>query len=113
MAGVVEVGKGTAKACLPILVNSTEVSSHYTEVKGLVVGTLGERLASAERTLKPAELVTVCASANWLCIYFISGSSFSGRVFRVTFLMLAVSFTVPLLGAMMLLDSPIDPQPLR
>ncbi|XP_045430863.1 adipocyte plasma membrane-associated protein isoform X2 [Pipistrellus kuhlii] len=40
------------------------------------------------------------------------GSSFSGRVFRVTFLMLAVSFTVPLLGAMMLLDSPIDPQPL-
>lgn len=113
MAGVVEVGKGTAKACLPILVNSTEVSSHYTEVKGLVVGTLGERLASAERTLKPAKLVTVCASANWLCIYFFSGSSFSGRVFRVTFLMLAVSFTVPLLGAMMLLDSPIDPQPLR
>ncbi|XP_054443416.1 adipocyte plasma membrane-associated protein [Pteronotus mesoamericanus] len=39
-------------------------------------------------------------------------SSFSGRVFRVTFLMLAVSLTVPLLGAMMLLDSPIDPQPL-
>uniref|UniRef100_A0A452R3B1 Adipocyte plasma membrane-associated protein n=1 Tax=Ursus americanus TaxID=9643 RepID=A0A452R3B1_URSAM len=40
------------------------------------------------------------------------GSSFSGRVFRVTFLMLAVSLTVPLLGAMLLLDSPIDPQPL-
>uniref|UniRef100_A0A8C9I2S1 Adipocyte plasma membrane-associated protein n=1 Tax=Piliocolobus tephrosceles TaxID=591936 RepID=A0A8C9I2S1_9PRIM len=40
------------------------------------------------------------------------GSSFSGRVFRVTFLMLAVSLTVPLLGAMMLLESPIDPQPL-
>ncbi|XP_053523193.1 adipocyte plasma membrane-associated protein isoform X2 [Artibeus jamaicensis] len=39
-------------------------------------------------------------------------SSFSGRVFRVTFLMLAVSLTIPLLGAMMLLDSPIDPQPL-
>uniref|UniRef100_A0A2K5CJ45 Adipocyte plasma membrane-associated protein n=1 Tax=Aotus nancymaae TaxID=37293 RepID=A0A2K5CJ45_AOTNA len=39
------------------------------------------------------------------------GSSFSGRVFRVTFLMLAVSLTVPLLGAMMLLESPIDPQP--
>ncbi|XP_036911406.1 adipocyte plasma membrane-associated protein isoform X5 [Sturnira hondurensis] len=39
-------------------------------------------------------------------------SSFSGRVFRVTFLILAVSLTVPLLGAMMLLDSPIDPQPL-
>ncbi|XP_036911403.1 adipocyte plasma membrane-associated protein isoform X2 [Sturnira hondurensis] len=38
--------------------------------------------------------------------------SFSGRVFRVTFLILAVSLTVPLLGAMMLLDSPIDPQPL-
>ncbi|XP_027979515.1 adipocyte plasma membrane-associated protein isoform X2 [Eumetopias jubatus] len=40
------------------------------------------------------------------------GSSFSGRVFRVTFLMLAVSLTIPLLGAMLLLDSPIDPQPL-
>ncbi|XP_059979073.1 adipocyte plasma membrane-associated protein isoform X7 [Lagenorhynchus albirostris] len=40
------------------------------------------------------------------------GSSFSGRVFRATFLMLAVFLTVPLLGAMMLLDSPIDPQPL-
>ncbi|KAM9590163.1 adipocyte plasma membrane-associated protein isoform 3-T3 [Trichechus inunguis] len=40
------------------------------------------------------------------------GSTFSGRVFRVTFLMLAVSLTVPLLGAMVLLESPIDPQPL-
>ncbi|KAM4842587.1 adipocyte plasma membrane-associated protein [Thomomys bottae] len=40
------------------------------------------------------------------------GSSFSGRVFRMTFLMLAVSLTVPLLGAMMFLESPIDPQPL-
>ncbi|XP_058990218.1 adipocyte plasma membrane-associated protein isoform X3 [Mustela lutreola] len=40
------------------------------------------------------------------------GSSFSGRVFRVTFLMLAVSLTIPLLGAMLLLESPIDPQPL-
>ncbi|XP_055994074.1 adipocyte plasma membrane-associated protein [Sorex fumeus] len=40
------------------------------------------------------------------------GSSFSGRVFRVTFLMLAASLTVPVLGAMVLLDSPIDPQPL-
>ncbi|XP_032207482.1 adipocyte plasma membrane-associated protein isoform X3 [Mustela erminea] len=40
------------------------------------------------------------------------GSSFSGRVFRVTFLMLAISLTVPLLGAMLLLESPIDPQPL-
>ncbi|ELV12972.1 Adipocyte plasma membrane-associated protein [Tupaia chinensis] len=39
-------------------------------------------------------------------------SSFSGRVFRMTFLMLAVSLAVPLLGAMMLLESPIDPQPL-
>ncbi|XP_052039813.1 adipocyte plasma membrane-associated protein isoform X1 [Apodemus sylvaticus] len=38
------------------------------------------------------------------------GSSFSGRVFRMTFLMLAVSLAVPLLGAMMLLESPIDPQ---
>lgn len=40
-------------------------------------------------------------------------SSFSGRVFRATFLMLAVSLVLPLLGAMLLLDSPIDPQPLR
>ncbi|KAM9248125.1 adipocyte plasma membrane-associated protein isoform 2-T2 [Dugong dugon] len=40
------------------------------------------------------------------------GSTFSGRVFRVTVLMLAVSLTVPLLGAMVLLESPIDPQPL-
>uniref|UniRef100_A0A452R3C4 Adipocyte plasma membrane-associated protein n=1 Tax=Ursus americanus TaxID=9643 RepID=A0A452R3C4_URSAM len=31
---------------------------------------------------------------------------------HMTFLMLAVSLTVPLLGAMLLLDSPIDPQPL-
>nr|XP_048309369.1 adipocyte plasma membrane-associated protein isoform X1 [Myodes glareolus] len=38
------------------------------------------------------------------------GSSFSGRVFRMTFLMLAVSLVIPLLGAMMLLESPIDPQ---
>ncbi|XP_028630774.1 adipocyte plasma membrane-associated protein [Grammomys surdaster] len=38
------------------------------------------------------------------------GSSFSGRVFRMTFLMLAVSLAVPLLGAMLLLESPIDPQ---
>ncbi|EDL86152.1 rCG37450, isoform CRA_b [Rattus norvegicus] len=38
------------------------------------------------------------------------GSSFSGRVFRMTFLMLAVSLAIPLLGAMMLLESPIDPQ---
>ncbi|KAB1262310.1 Adipocyte plasma membrane-associated protein [Camelus dromedarius] len=41
------------------------------------------------------------------------GSSFSGRVFRATFLMLAVSLLAPLLVAVMLLDSPIDPQPLR
>lgn len=38
------------------------------------------------------------------------GSSFSGRVFRMTFLMLALSLAIPLLGAMMLLESPIDPQ---
>ncbi|XP_031228059.1 adipocyte plasma membrane-associated protein [Mastomys coucha] len=38
------------------------------------------------------------------------GSSFSGRVFRMTFSMLAVSLAIPLLGAMMLLESPIDPQ---
>ncbi|XP_055400097.1 adipocyte plasma membrane-associated protein isoform X2 [Bubalus kerabau] len=40
------------------------------------------------------------------------GSSFSGRVFRATFLMLAAFLTIPLLGALVLLDSPIDPEPL-
>ncbi|XP_052580802.1 adipocyte plasma membrane-associated protein isoform X3 [Peromyscus californicus insignis] len=40
------------------------------------------------------------------------GSSFSGRVFRTTFLMLALSLAIPLLGAVMLLESPIDPQSL-
>lgn len=39
------------------MVNSIEVSSHATEVQGFVVGTRGERLAPAERTLKPAELI--------------------------------------------------------
>ncbi|XP_013015172.1 adipocyte plasma membrane-associated protein isoform X2 [Cavia porcellus] len=38
--------------------------------------------------------------------------SFSGRVFRMTFLVLAASLILPLLGAMKLLESPIDPQPL-
>lgn len=58
---------------MPVLVNSTEVSSHAIDVKGLVVGTLGERLAPAERTLKPAELVTVCASADaFVCISFLA-----------------------------------------
>ncbi|XP_006902530.1 PREDICTED: adipocyte plasma membrane-associated protein [Elephantulus edwardii] len=40
------------------------------------------------------------------------GSTFSDRVFQMTFFMLTVSFTIPLLGAMVLLESPIDPQPL-
>uniref|UniRef100_A0A8C6E1I2 Adipocyte plasma membrane-associated protein n=1 Tax=Moschus moschiferus TaxID=68415 RepID=A0A8C6E1I2_MOSMO len=40
------------------------------------------------------------------------GSSFSGRVFRATFLMLAAFLTIPLLGALVLLDSPIEPEPL-
>ncbi|XP_070328347.1 adipocyte plasma membrane-associated protein isoform X2 [Odocoileus virginianus] len=40
------------------------------------------------------------------------GSSFSGRVFRATFLMLAAFLTIPLLGALVLLDSPIDPESL-
>lgn len=44
---------------------------------------------------------------------FVSGSSFSGRVFRATFLMLAAFLTIPLLGALVLLDSPIDPESLR
>ena len=46
-------------------------------------------------------------------VCFLSGSSFSGRVFRATFLMLAAFLTIPLLGALVLLDSPIDPEPLR
>lgn len=46
-------------------------------------------------------------------VCFVSGSSFSGRVFRATFLMLAAFLTIPLLGALVLLDSPIDPESLR
>ncbi|NXI36937.1 APMAP protein, partial [Galbula dea] len=40
-----------------------------------------------------------------------SSSAYSSRVFRVTFLTLAASLTVPLLGVTVLLESPIDPQP--
>ncbi|XP_025897505.1 adipocyte plasma membrane-associated protein isoform X2 [Nothoprocta perdicaria] len=40
------------------------------------------------------------------------GSTYSGKVFRVTFLTLAVSLIIPLLGAIVLLDCPIDPQPI-
>lgn len=73
----------------------------------------GEKPVPAERALKPVELSLSEPLLITFVIYFFSDSSFSGRVFRVTFLMLAVSLTVPLLGAMVLLDSPIDPQPLR
>uniref|UniRef100_A0A8C4UJJ8 Adipocyte plasma membrane-associated protein n=1 Tax=Falco tinnunculus TaxID=100819 RepID=A0A8C4UJJ8_FALTI len=38
------------------------------------------------------------------------GSTYSSKVFRVTFLTLAASLTVPLLGVTVLLDCPIDPQ---
>ncbi|NXC44257.1 APMAP protein, partial [Penelope pileata] len=41
------------------------------------------------------------------------GSAYSSKVFRVTFLTLAASLAVPLLGATVLLDCPIDPQPIR
>ncbi|XP_064020715.1 adipocyte plasma membrane-associated protein isoform X3 [Pogoniulus pusillus] len=41
-----------------------------------------------------------------------AGSTYSSKVFRVTFLTLAASLTVPLLGVTLLLDSPIDPQPI-
>ncbi|NWR77623.1 APMAP protein, partial [Centropus unirufus] len=41
------------------------------------------------------------------------GSTYSGKVFRVTFLTLAASLIVPLLGVTVLLDCPIDPQPIR
>ncbi|XP_027520353.1 adipocyte plasma membrane-associated protein isoform X2 [Corapipo altera] len=40
------------------------------------------------------------------------GSTYSNKVFRVTFLTLAASLTVPLLGVTVLLDCPIDPQPI-
>ncbi|NXO45568.1 APMAP protein, partial [Locustella ochotensis] len=40
------------------------------------------------------------------------GSTYSSKVFRVTFLTLAVSVAVPLLGVTILLDCPIDPQPI-
>ncbi|OXB68370.1 hypothetical protein ASZ78_015310 [Callipepla squamata] len=40
------------------------------------------------------------------------GSAYSSKVFRVTFLTLAASLAVPLLGATVLLDCPIDPQPI-
>ncbi|NXA09969.1 APMAP protein, partial [Sapayoa aenigma] len=40
------------------------------------------------------------------------GSTYSSKVFRVTFLTLAASLAVPLLGVIVLLDCPIDPQPI-
>uniref|UniRef100_A0A8C3XHB0 Adipocyte plasma membrane-associated protein n=1 Tax=Cyanoderma ruficeps TaxID=181631 RepID=A0A8C3XHB0_9PASS len=40
------------------------------------------------------------------------GSTYSSKVFRVTFLTLAVAVAVPLLGVTILLDCPIDPQPI-
>ncbi|NWH41299.1 APMAP protein, partial [Chloropsis hardwickii] len=40
------------------------------------------------------------------------GSTYSSKVFRVTFLTLAMSVAVPLLGVTVLLDCPIDPQPI-
>ncbi|NXH15110.1 APMAP protein, partial [Bucco capensis] len=40
------------------------------------------------------------------------GSTYSSKVFQVTFLTLAASLAVPLLGVTLLLDSPIDPQPI-
>ncbi|XP_029450366.1 adipocyte plasma membrane-associated protein [Rhinatrema bivittatum] len=39
-------------------------------------------------------------------------STYSGKVFRVTFLTLIVLVVLPLLGAIFLLECPIDPQPL-
>ncbi|XP_067389035.1 adipocyte plasma membrane-associated protein [Emydura macquarii macquarii] len=40
------------------------------------------------------------------------GSTYSSKVFRVTFVTLAVFLIIPLLGAIIFLDCPIDPQPL-
>ncbi|XP_007436254.2 adipocyte plasma membrane-associated protein [Python bivittatus] len=39
-------------------------------------------------------------------------STYSNRVFRVTFMTLAVSLIIPLFGAIMFLDCPIDPLPI-
>lgn len=72
---------------------------------------LGERLCF--RAGFQSSQACHCVWLGWLSLCFISGSSFSGRVFRMTFLMLAVSLAIPLLGAMMLLESPIDPQSFR
>ncbi|XP_020650399.2 adipocyte plasma membrane-associated protein [Pogona vitticeps] len=41
-----------------------------------------------------------------------SGSTYSNKVFRVTFMTLAVSLIIPLFGAIVLLECPIDPQPI-
>nr|XP_028580846.1 adipocyte plasma membrane-associated protein [Podarcis muralis] len=40
------------------------------------------------------------------------GSTYSNKVFRVTFMTLAVSLIIPLFGAIILLECPIDPQPI-
>ncbi|XP_058275612.1 adipocyte plasma membrane-associated protein isoform X2 [Hirundo rustica] len=40
------------------------------------------------------------------------GTTYSSKVFRVTFLTLAVAVAVPLLGVTVLLDCPLDPQPI-
>nr|XP_020733773.1 adipocyte plasma membrane-associated protein isoform X6 [Odocoileus virginianus texanus] len=52
------------------------------------------------------------AGGSRILLIRLPGSSFSGRVFRATFLMLAAFLTIPLLGALVLLDSPIDPESL-
>ncbi|XP_062979976.1 adipocyte plasma membrane-associated protein [Elgaria multicarinata webbii] len=39
-------------------------------------------------------------------------STYSNKVFRVTFMTLAVSLIIPLIGAIIFLDCPIDPQPI-
>nr|XP_056708639.1 adipocyte plasma membrane-associated protein [Euleptes europaea] len=40
------------------------------------------------------------------------GSTYSNKVFRMTFMTLAVSLIIPLFGAIVFLDCPIDPQPI-
>ncbi|XP_048375480.1 adipocyte plasma membrane-associated protein [Sphaerodactylus townsendi] len=40
------------------------------------------------------------------------GSTYSNKVFRMTFMILALLLIIPLIGAIVLLDSPIDPQPI-
>nr|XP_020650399.1 adipocyte plasma membrane-associated protein [Pogona vitticeps] len=59
------------------------------------------------RSVRP-QVITEDSSARAA----LSGSTYSNKVFRVTFMTLAVSLIIPLFGAIVLLECPIDPQPI-